>query len=187
MKIYRNSLNLFATTWEEGSINYNSGTDEESTTYMRTVNYIPIVYNQTYSISRSIDTGLIGLRFYDSAHNYLGSGTPSRVQLISGTSASSPMGAETPYCCFRIIDDTVAYMRLIDASYDTSSLYMMIAGEIAEAAMPAYEPYNVVDWYGYKYKLRASGAWSELDDKKAPWGESNAKVLRRKRTAKSKA
>lgn len=170
MKVYRNSLNLFNSDWEQGTINYQTGIDDDNANVVRTKEYLTVEYNQVYSISRNVTTGLIGLRLYTSDHTYLGVGSNTRIRLIAGQNTSSPMGANDSFCCFQIIDSSVAYIRIIDNSNDLSTLYMMIAQQVTESEMIPYEPYNVVDWYGYTYKLRASGAWTAGAEKKRSGG-----------------
>ena len=164
MKIYRNSLNIYDTSqtaWE-AAIKDDSGTPTDSTTSHYTTNYTEVQPNTTYYIVGSIGTSeyLHRIYFYDSDKNWISRSTALYPNQRTFT---------TPATC--------NYIQLQVYINITSTADWMIYPGTAERP---FEPYNVVDWYGYKYKLRASGAWSELDDKKAPW--TIAKTRRKKKS-----
>ena len=169
MKIYRNSLNLAPaiSSWVDG---YQNSTDgylvSPTAAQEKTSDYID-VHNYTH-ISNSYETG-----------DFPSTGTSS------STVAWYAMGCydENKDFLSRIVNQTTYtlpantyYVRMSFRTFGEPGNVMINDGS---SALP-YEPYNVVDWYGYKYKLRASGAWSELDDKKTPW--TTAKTKRKKKS-----
>lgn len=67
--------NIYSDTWENGGISASSGANN-SDANIRTVNYVPVLANTTYTAS--CDTGTrIALRFYNSAGTYLSAGRTS--------------------------------------------------------------------------------------------------------------
>ena len=149
MKIYRNSLNLFDKL----------AADIDDTGYIQSSGEIATSIN-------FITSGYIDVRAYNEV-------------TISGMGT----GNAPAYCKY---DSTKTYMEGYNYSQrETITINTLNASYIrfairkteidtamcnaGSSALP-YEPYNVVDWYGYKYKLRASGAWSEVDDKKRSGG-----------------
>lgn len=159
-KIYRNSVNLFSSFWESGSINSMTGENESSGTTIRTVDYIPIDYDSIYSMARNIYTGYITVRFYDENKSYVGAGSISTIDLIIGTRPSNPMIEGISFCSFRTIDTSIKYFRLCDTSNDTNTQYMLVKGNYTSETMQSYEPYNVIDWYTNTGHGYSSGAWS---------------------------
>ena len=140
------TANLFSSPWEQGSIN-TSGNNTQSDTTIRTKDYIEVEYNKIYSISRDITGGYINVRFYDAQKQYIGASSASTIELIAGSSISNPMGASAVFCCIKIIDSNIAYMRLNDLSNDLSIHYMMVEGQYTAETMPSYEP------IGYKISI----------------------------------
>lgn len=167
MKIYRNSLNLFDGVlidkiFADAEFNINesvSGNVYKSIKILLTPGTYTISFTQNINIVREIIDNVYTQPVLSNVNTHTITTTTENYYGLS----------------FRSAESSTTY-------WDNSPIMINSGG----SALP-YEPYNIVDWYGYKYKLRASGAWSELDDKKAPWEvTSNAKVLRRKRTTKSK-
>lgn len=115
------SKNLFDGMLEEGGINSTNGLNYTSTS-KRTVNYIPIKPNTTYTISRENTTGNIRTRFYDKDKNYIEYGFSAKV---------SPMTFTTK--------DNYYYLRL-DLIGDVTNLTEKIQVELGSVATP-YEPY----------------------------------------------
>lgn len=167
MKIYRNSLNLFdpsAKNTDNGYVeNYalsNVNTLLSNAVFSIT-EYIPIsASNASIVLSNVNTTGTSpAVCFYTDTKEFI-----SGVAYLGNASSITS------------IPENAAFLRasILNARWDSLAMINYGTAEIP------YEPYNVVDWYGYKYKLRASGAWSELDDKKAPW--TTAKTKRKKKS-----
>ena len=160
MKIYRNSLNLFDGVLidkifaaADFSINENvSGNVYKSIKVFLTPGTYTILFSQDVNIVREIKDDDYTQPAISDIDTHTFTTTTSNYYGVSFRSAES---AQT--------------------YWDNSPIMI----SLGNTALP-YEPYNVVDWYGYKYKLRASGAWSELDDKKAPW--TTAKTKRKKKS-----
>lgn len=141
--------NLFSSVWEQGSID-TSGQNEESSARIRTEGYIEVIPNKIYSLSRSIYSGFMNVRFYSSDKSFISVGSTSNIRLIDGWSVANPMGNGVPFCCFEIIDTNVKYMRIADQSNKLATKYMMVEGEYTRQTMPRYEP------YGYKLDMSVS-------------------------------
>ena len=142
--------NLFSSTWEQGSINGTTGQNEVAGTLVRTKDYIPINPNTAYSFSRNIANGYMNLRLYRADKSYISSGSVSTIRLISGTSVGNPMGSNTTFCCFEVIDSEAAYIRFNDSSNNKATKWYMVEGEYTQQTMPDYEP------YGYKIPISSA-------------------------------
>lgn len=140
------TANIFSSVWEQGIID-TSGNNIQSDTTIRTKDYIAVEYNKIYSISRNITGGYINVRFYDAQKQYIGGGSASTIELIAGSSVPNPMGVGAVFCCIKIIDSNIAYMRINDLSNDLLTQYMMVEGEYTAQTMPSFEP------YGYKIPI----------------------------------
>ena len=151
IKKYHVSLNLFSSTWEQGTISSSTGANSSSSSEVRTVGYIPIEYNKIYSIRRDIVSGTIKLRFYAADYSYIGYGANDNNEVIAGSTASNPMASNMSFCCIKIINSNIAYMRIIDTSNNTATKYMMCEGEYTAQTMPSYEPYGDT-WNEVGYK-----------------------------------
>ena len=167
MKIYRNSLNLFdktnATLYNAYLTNERWASSEDS----RSVK-IPCLGNTTYTISVSDPLPIFRVAISDNENLQVGDIiTPKTISTSNIKEYSFTTNADSVWIIFQ---GSTALLS------DWFNSFMLNAGS---SALP-YEPYNVVDWYDYKYKLRASGAWSELDDKKAPW--TTAKTRRKRKS-----
>lgn len=135
--------NLFASVWEQGSINGTTGQNEVAGTLVRTKDYIPIKPNTAYSFERDIANGYMNVRLYRADKSYIGAGTTSTLRLISGTSPGNPMGNNLSLCCFKVIDSEAAYIRFNDSSNNTATKWLMVEGEYTWQTMPDYEPYGI--------------------------------------------
>lgn len=155
LKKYHVSKNLFASLWEQGSINGTTGQNEVAGTLVRTKDYIPIKPNIPYSFSRNIANGYMNLRLYRADKSYIGSGSASTIRLISGTSVGNPMGNNLSFCCFEVIDSEATYIRFNDSSNNTSTKWNMVEGEYTQQTMPEYEPYGNT-WTEIPYRLYAT-------------------------------
>ena len=72
VKVY--GKNIFDGQLEGGSIDSNTGNNLNTSTSTRSINYIPIIPNTTYTISREITGKNIRTRFYDKNKTYIGYG-----------------------------------------------------------------------------------------------------------------
>ena len=112
--------NLFDGVLEIGAIYSDTGENVTTTASTRTVNYIPILPNTTYTISREITNQNIRTRFYDKDKNYIEYG-------FSGTNSPKTFTTKDNYC----------YMRLELAGGTVDEKIQVEFGN----ATP-YEPYN---------------------------------------------
>ncbi len=120
--------NLFDNTWESGGIDGSTGT-LNGDGQVRTKNYIRVFFNHLYSISRSISTSYMVLRFYDIDFNYLGSQTTSS-GLITTNKSSNRMDVGVSDMTFTVINKNVAYMKIADASNNSSTIYTLTTNAI---------------------------------------------------------
>lgn len=155
MKIYRNSKNLLNPEIIENgyTLNYSTGLPDNEPTRIATIS--PISLEGIRNITVTYTSEISELYFMYALFN--NDTLIERVtQKYSGNSIFVYSGNQI-YFSFYKTGTTIS-------KNDVSQIMINVGTQPL-----SYEPYNVVDWYGYKYKLRSSGAWSEQDDKKAPW------------------
>lgn len=121
------NMNLFSSTWQQGTINSTTGENQSSSNEIRTKEYILISPNQHYAIKRNLTTGAIKMRCYDISKNYLGSGT-NYVNLIEGNTSTNPMGIGDNSCVISFKDE-VRYFRITDGLNNLATQYSMIKGD----------------------------------------------------------
>lgn len=176
MKIYRNSKNFFraSTTATNGTVLFITQTENSSELILnKEVSQDPTSTNVDVNFSLAAGNytiKILGLNelseIFDRAFVRNSDSEIIVQDIYNNTPKTFTLSEDTNVSRFVIVADSTSV-------YTNQTVTVMINS--GSSAIP-YEPYNVVDWYGYKYKLRASGAWSELDDKKAPWEvTSNAK------------
>ena len=169
MKIFRNSLNLFDKENDPTLTLYCGDENIIRTAASIRSTYISCDPNTTYTISKIVSARFkVACTETEPAANI--------VYFDLQSTAESSITITTGNTAHYII---IEYYTSTYDTYTESEIRDTIMINAGSAALP-FEPYNVVDWYGYKYKLRASGAWSELDDKKAPW--TTAKTKRKKKS-----
>lgn len=105
--------------WEQGTIDSN-GTLSNSTTEVRTSNFIKVYPNILYNISRTIYNSFMKFRFYDNNKNYLGSQADINV---TTDNSSNRMEANVSSMKLTINDNDVSYIKLVDSSNDLSTIY----------------------------------------------------------------
>ena len=127
--------NLFSSEWIQGYYDVNNGSYNQHNAYICTKDYIPVVYGQTYSLSRDKTTGYIQIRGYDDSGQYLGSGT-------SIVSVANPIGNYSGFGTFTVTNQDVAFIKFNDLTNDLSTKYMMVEGKYTSQTMPPYEPYG---------------------------------------------
>lgn len=153
MKMYRNSLNLYNSAETEwiNAIKDDSGVESASSVSHYTANYTAVLPETNYCLAGS--KGESGqahrIYYYDENKEWISrsAGLAYNVSIFT-----------TPANC-RFVQFQVN--RPI-----TGDDWMLTEGDTEQA----FEPYNVVDWYGYTYKLRASGAWTDGSEKKRSGG-----------------
>lgn len=163
MKMYRNSLNMFDVSKidpdngyvEEKYLNTSGAEYSPSTAATACITeYIAVSANTTYTqddfYTGSSGTPAIG--FYDSTKTF-----------ISAVSVRNTPTFTTPTSC--------AYIRISRTTTSTTSML-----NLGDTAIP-FEPYNVVDWYKYKYNLRVNGAWTPTSDKEYSGGGWGVNIL----------
>ena len=116
-----NGVNLFDEVLQQGDISSSSGENTESTSRVRSVNFIDIKGATILYVYRDIAGGNFAFRCYDSNKKYLGSTSADRNnQAFSST----------------LITNT-AYVRFIDETYDLNNKYT-----IALESVSSYIPYS---------------------------------------------
>ena len=156
MKMYRNSLNMFDVSKidpdngyvEEKYLNTSGAEYSPSTAATACITEYIAVSANTTSTQDDFYTGSSGtpaIGFYDNTKTF-----------ISAVSVRNTPTFTTPESC--------AYIRISRTTTSTTSML-----NLGDTAIP-FEPYNVKDWYGYTYKLRASGAWTDGAEKKRSGG-----------------
>lgn len=93
-------LNQWDEEWELGAISGATGQNVNSSTYIRSKNYIPIFPSTTYYV-RSATTLECRMRFYDADKNYLGESTI--IETDSNQTFTTPAGAY--YMRFYMVDE----------------------------------------------------------------------------------
>ena len=63
--------------------------------------------------------------------------------MIEGRTAANPMATNDSFCCIKIINSNIAYMRIVDVANDIATKYMMVEGQYIAETMPSYEPYGL--------------------------------------------
>ena len=116
--------NLFDELWQSGNINANSGIEEASTTARRSINYIPVQPNTTYTLSRTIGGNTLPVREYGKDKQYIGAQNP-----YQGYNSSLVRSYTT--------SSNVYFIRLVDYVLDETSKIMLEKGSTATT----YEPY----------------------------------------------
>lgn len=111
--------NLIDNEWEQGSLNITSGLIENLTNRVRTKNYISVIPGHMYKISRTIYNKECGFRYYDKDFNYLGS------HMTAGLTSANTMAIGESSIELTILDENVAYMKIVDVSNDLSTIYTM--------------------------------------------------------------
>lgn len=111
--------NLIDNEWEQGSLHITSGLIENSTNRVRTKNYISVIPGHMYKISRTIYNKECGFRYYDKDFNYLGS------HMTAGLTSANTMAIGESSIELTILDENVAYMKIVDVSNDLSTIYTM--------------------------------------------------------------
>jgi len=107
--------------WEHGSIDVTTGNDTTDENTARTKDYIKVYPNILYNILRSVYTSYMGFRFYDENKNYLGyHNTPD---MVSTNQSANRMDANISNMTMTILNTSVAYMRIFDASNDLNTVY----------------------------------------------------------------
>ena len=107
--------------WEQGTIDTN-GTLSNSTTEVRTSNFIKVYPNILYNISRTIYNSFMKFRFYDNNKNYLGNQADINV---TTDNSSNRMEANVSSMKLTINDNDVSYIKLVDSSNDLSTIYTL--------------------------------------------------------------
>lgn len=118
-------LNLCENTWENGTINSDTGVNSAVAGEIRSIDFIPVVANQNIYTKRSLYTGAMKLRFYDANKSYVGMGNADTINLISGNTVNNPMGVNVKECVFQIKDPRIKYMRICDTSNSLDTLYVV--------------------------------------------------------------
>ena len=135
ISITRSGKNLMP-NWEQGSISTGTGNNNDSPTNIRCIDYIPVIPNALYTLSRTGSSDAFGVRCYDKDKNYLGIGETG-IKTISGGNDTNPMNATINEATIRIKEGCY-YLRFVDYANDLTNQYQMEIGETATD----YEPYK---------------------------------------------
>ena len=107
-------INVFDTTMEKGNISNSNGINETNDNRVRTAGYISVQPNTTYVFTRSLDTGSIGLRFYNSSKAF----TTTSIPMTDGQGSAE-----------FTTDGNTYYIRFIQETTDTTVKYEIYAKE----------------------------------------------------------
>ena len=168
VKVY--GKNIFDGLLESGAIDSTTGINL-GTVGKRSINYIPIVPNTTYTITREFTTGNIRTRFYDADKNYIGYGF---------IATNSPMTFTTKdnyyYLRLDLVGDTNNLTEKVQVEFGSASEYEEYKGQTITATPSGTEiPSNcpamtfladsdvTVDYYGsYGMQTEYDGFWDEF-------------------------
>ena len=155
MKMYRNSLNQYNTAetdWYLNAVKNDNGEIITTSVSRFTNNYTPVVAETIYYLAGNLgESGNAHRIYYYTADKTWISRSPSFAYNVHTF--------QTPANC--------AYIQMqVTNSVTTTDDWMLVLGDTEKS----FEPYNVKDWYGYTYKLRASGAWTAGTEKKRSGG-----------------
>lgn len=110
--------NLFDGQLEQGDISITTGEAKDSSSRMRSVNFIPVLPNATYTLTRSIPERNTGSRFYDKNRNYIGGSV-----LHSSSNGLTSVTFTTPANCYN--------MKFIDESNYINQKFQLELGDKA--------------------------------------------------------
>lgn len=127
--------NFFNVVWEQGTISTTSGNDNANSTVVRT-NFVPVIPNSTYAITRTIAGGSFGVRCYDDNKGFVGVGEAG-ITVIKGGSKNNPI-VKTENTAVIKINDGVYYLRFIDYTNDINTQLMIEVGDTPTE----FEPYK---------------------------------------------
>lgn len=121
----KHSKNYLKSQMEQGDISYISGQDSDSSSRVRTQNYIPVKPNCIYTLNRLSSNGgtQIGIRGYDENYNYVGYIAAKTNKVITFKTITDSAG-EMP-----INSKPFYYLRFIDLDNNKNAQYMLSEGE----------------------------------------------------------
>lgn len=128
ISITRSGKNLMS-NWEQGSISTGTGNNNDSPTSIRCIDYIPVIPNVLYTLSRTGSYDAFGVRCYDKNKNYLGIGETG-IKTIRGGNDTNPMDTSVNEATIRIKEGCY-YLRFVDYANDLANQYQMEVGETA--------------------------------------------------------
>ena len=123
--------NLIDNVWKQGGINDATGIEQENANTIRS-NFIKIYPKHLYSISRSIFNSYMAYRFYDKDKNFLGNQLSE--EMLTSDKTDGRMNFNEDSMTFTILNNNVRYMRIIDASNNLNTKYILTT----EARNPDY-------------------------------------------------
>ena len=110
-------------TWEQGDIDSASGKTGTSSNAVRVKNYIHVISNVEYRISRTIATSYMSFRFYDKDYNYLGTQAVDGMISTDLTNQTKNMQKDVYNQTMTILNTDVAYMKIVDFSNSLNIVY----------------------------------------------------------------
>lgn len=135
ISITRSGKNLMP-NWEAGTISSGNGNNANSDTVIRCIDYIPVVPNTLYTISRVGSGNSFAVRCYDKDKNYIGIGGTGTTTVV-GISESIPMNANRNTATIKVKEGCY-FLRFTDSTTNLTNQYQMEVGETATA----YEPHK---------------------------------------------
>lgn len=120
--------NHFSAKWVQGTIGSTNGTQQESTECVCTDSFIEVKPNVEYTMSRSIYSGRVQIRGYDSDGVYIGKGE-TVLELVDGSTADNPMTNQAT--CVVKFKDGVSKIKINDFSNDVNTAYQLEYGTVA--------------------------------------------------------
>lgn len=123
--------NLINNDWDQGGINDITGIEQTDTTKIRS-DFIEVHSNNLYSIKRDVFNLYMAYRFYDKDKKYLGNQLTEA--MLSSDKEDNRMNTNESSMTFTILNNNVRYMRIIDASNNLNTKYILTT----EARNPNY-------------------------------------------------
>lgn len=115
--------NEFITQWEQGALNTDTGVGYDANNSIRTKDFIRVLPNVDYYISRTIATYYNSYFFYDINKNFLG--RHNAEGMITTNLTTKNMQSNDYNQVITINNSQVAYMKIFDISNDLNTRYLL--------------------------------------------------------------
>ncbi len=166
--------NELCSGWEQGAINIDTGIDVGANNAIRTSDFIRVMPNVEYYISRTIATLYNTYCFYDINKNFIG--TQNAEGMFTSSLNTKNMQANNYEQVFTINNVQVAYMKIFDVSNNLNTKYLLqrntivdkdyISSEFQTHTIPTQQPFRAIEntrdtfikknnkWYERHYSSR---------------------------------
>lgn len=159
--------NLWSSEWIQGNYSVLDGKWASTSNIICTKDFIKVPTNKVLTISRTVYTNYIQMRYYDKNKEYLGQDFVGIKELIAGNSKSNPMNKQS-YCTL-IFNEEVSYLKINDLSNDLSTKYQMEYGnqvtsyhehEEQTYTIPTQQPFRSIGDVRDCF-VKVNGEWKE--------------------------